>query len=39
MIWDFIENQILGMKWLNKLIGNGLEEMGLNLSGKLGGSI
>ena len=39
MIWDFIENQILGMKWLNKLIGNGLEEMGLNISGKLGGSI
>ena len=39
MIWDFIENQILGMEWLNKLIGNGLEEMGLNLSGKLGGSI
>lgn len=25
MIWDFIQNQILGMKWLNALIGN-LEE-------------
>ena len=39
MIWDFIEDQILGMKWLNQLIGNGLEGMGFNLSGKLGGSI
>lgn len=39
MIWDFIQNQILGMKWLNKLIGNGLEAAGLDTSGRLGGSI
>lgn len=39
MIWDFIGDQILGMKWLNKLIGNGLERMGLDTSGKLGSSM
>ena len=39
MIWDFIQNQILGMKWLNRLIGNCLEKMGLDISGRLGGSI
>ena len=39
MIWDFIQNQILGMKWLNKLIGNGLERIGVNVTGKIGGSI
>ncbi len=39
MIWDFIQNQILGMKWLNELIGVFLEKVGLDISGKLGGSI
>lgn len=39
MIWDFIQNQILGMKWINKLIGNALEKFGLDISGKMGGSI
>lgn len=39
MIWDFIGDQILGMKWLSKLIENALERMGLDISGKLGGSI
>lgn len=39
MIWDFIQQQILGMKWLNELIGNCLEKTGLDVSGKLGGSI
>lgn len=39
MIWDFIQNQILGMKWLNRLVGIGLEKMGLDTSGRLGGSI
>lgn len=39
MIWDFISNQILGMKWLNQLIGNALERLGLDISEKLGGSI
>lgn len=39
MIWDFIQNQILGMKWLNELIGQILGKVGLDISGKLGGSI
>lgn len=39
MIWDFIGEQILGMKWLNTLIGTVLEKIGLDISGKLGGSI
>lgn len=36
---DFIQNQILGMKWLNELIGNLLTGMGLDISGRLGGSV
>lgn len=39
MIWNFIEEQILGMKWLNELIGDVLGKIGLDISGKLGGSI
>lgn len=39
MIWDFIQNQVLGMKWLNELIGVLLEKVGLDISGKLEGSI
>lgn len=38
-MWDFIQNQIFGMKWLNRLIGNGLEKLGLDLAGRVGGSI
>ena len=32
MIWEFIQNQILGMKWLNELIGNALTMMGLDIN-------
>lgn len=39
MIWDFIQNQILGMKWLNELIGMGLSNLGLDMSSRLSGSI
>ncbi len=39
MIWNFFQDQILGMKWLNELIGYTLEKLGLDISGKLGGSI
>ncbi len=38
-IWDFFQGQILGMKWLNNLIGNGLSALGLDGSGRLGGSV
>ena len=33
-IWDFIQNQILGMKWLNEVIGNGLSVLGLDTSNR-----
>lgn len=36
---SFIQNQVLGMKWLNELIGNGLTGMGLDLESKIGGSL
>lgn len=38
-IWTFIQDQILGMQWLNAAIGRGLEALGLDLSGRLGGSV
>ncbi len=38
-IWDFFQNEILGMSWLNKLIQSGLNTAGVDTSGKLGGSI
>lgn len=31
MIWDFIQDQILGMKWLNKLAGEFLSLIGLDI--------
>ena len=37
--WDFIQNQILGMKWLNELIGTLLTAFGLDVSGRIGSSI
>ena len=27
-VWDFIQDQVLGMKWLNGLIGRGLSVLG-----------
>lgn len=39
MIWNFIQDQVLGMNWLNNLIGNILQGIGIQISGKLGGSI
>ena len=38
-IWDFIQNQILGMKWLNDLIGGGLSALGLDLDNRWVGSV
>lgn len=37
--WDFFQNEVLGMKWLNRLIGSILEACGLDLTSKVGGSI
>jgi uncharacterized membrane protein YraQ (UPF0718 family) len=38
-IWDFFQNQILGMKWLNELIGSGLYLLGLDITNRWIGSI
>ena len=35
----FIQNQILGMKWLNEVIGNGLNALGVDITSRWGGSI
>lgn len=39
LTWLFIQDQVLGMKWLNALIGNGLSVLGLDTTSRLGGSI
>jgi uncharacterized membrane protein YraQ (UPF0718 family) len=39
MIWNFIQDQVLGMKWLSALIGNGLAAAGLDTGSRIGGSI
>lgn len=38
-IWQFIQDQVLGMKWLNSLIGRGLSAAGLDTASRLGGSL
>lgn len=38
-VWNFFQDEVLGMKWLNRLIGGSLEAVGLDTSGKVGGSI
>ena len=37
--WDFFQNQILGMKWLNELIGSGLSALGLDAANRWVGSL
>ena len=39
MVWDFIQNQLLGMRWLNDLVGQGLAGLGLDIFTRLGGSV
>lgn len=38
-VWQFFQDEILGMKWLNRLIGNGLSGLGLDTGGRVGGSV
>ena len=38
-MWTIIQDQLLGMKWLNVLIGHLLNAAGLDISSQLGGSI
>ena len=39
IIWIFFQDQILGMKFLNLLIGDVLSVAGVDIGGRLGGSI
>jgi len=38
-IWNFFQNQVLGMKWLNEAIGDGLSALGLDTTSRWVGSI
>lgn len=38
-VWDFFQRQVLGMGWLNTLIGRLLSSLGLDISGRLGASL
>ena len=38
-LWNFIQNQILGMHWLSRLIGRGLSALGMDTSSRWGGSV
>ena len=38
-MWTFIQDQVLGMKWLSAIIGNLLMAFGFDITGKIGGSI
>lgn len=38
-LWEFFQNQILGMKWLNELIVNSLGKIGIDVDSRMGGSI
>ena len=37
--WNFFQNEVLGMKWLNRLIGSIVEAVGLDPTSRVGGSI
>ncbi len=39
MIWDFIQSQILGMKWVNDLLGMGFAALGLDMGSRWVGSL
>lgn len=39
MMGELIQDQILGMKWLNALTGKGLSALGLDITTRLGGSV
>ena len=38
-MWQFIQDEVLGMKWLNRLIGSMLSSFGLDTQSRIGGSI
>lgn len=38
-VWNFIQNEILGMRWLSRIIGEILSACGFDTEGKIGGTI
>lgn len=38
-VWDFFQNEMLGMNWLNRLIGKIFEACGLDPASRIGGSV
>lgn len=38
-IWNFFQDQILGMRWLNELVGQLLSQWGMDIESRLGGSV
>ncbi len=38
-LWSLFQEQILGMRWLNEWLGRGLSVLGLDIHGRLGGSV
>ena len=38
-MWKFIQDEVLGMKWLNRLIGAMLSTFGLDIESRIGGSV
>ncbi len=38
-MWSFIQDEILGMRWLNRLIGKLVELVGLDPTSRIGGSV
>lgn len=39
MIWNFIQKELLGMSWLNHIIGSLLELCGLDITSRIGSSV
>ena len=39
LIWNFVQDQVLGMKWLNVLIGRLLTALSVDVTTRLGGSL
>ena len=39
IIWDFFQKEILGMHWLNRLLGDMLNGVGLDVRERIGGSL
>lgn len=38
-IWDFFQNEILGMKWLNRIFENLLNMIGVDTQSRIGASL